>query len=152
MARLQENQNHNHCHVNQLFNMKKFFTRRLKGFALIEVAIALAILGVLSVAVVGGLSMLDNAKIDKQVNTVTTIIALYDMHKQTYGSTNDQNIEKYIKEQINMDNSIQVNVDNKTITINTDKKHVEKIYAKLTHSLPFTEITKNSDKITIKLQ
>lgn len=123
----------------------KLLRKCIQGFALIEVAIALAILGVLSIAAVKGLSMLDNARMDKQVNTVSAIVAAYNMYIQSYGDENSEEINNFIHEQVMIDKSIDVNTGNKTITITTDKKHVEQMFKKLQMCLNTEQVTKDEN-------
>lgn len=127
----------------------KLLRKCIQGFALIEVAIALAILGVLSIAAVKGLSMLDNARMDKQVNTVSAIVAAYNMYIQSYGDENSEEINNFIHEQVMIDKSIDVDTGNKTITITTDKKHVEQMFKKLQMCLNTEQVTKGEDSATI---
>ncbi len=127
----------------------KLLRKCIQGFALIEVAIALAILGVLSIAAVKGLSMLDNARMDKQVNTVSAIVAAYNMYIQSYGNENSEDINNFIHEQVMIDKSINVNTENKTITITTDEKHVEQMFKKLRMCLNTEQVTKGEDSATI---
>ena len=127
----------------------KLLRKCIQGFALIEVAIALAILGVLSIAAVKGLSMLDNARMDKQVNTVSAIVAAYNMYIQSYGDENSEEINNFIHEQVMIDKSINVNTENKTITITTDEKHVEQMFKKLRMCLNTEQVTKGEDSATI---
>lgn len=127
----------------------KLLRKCIQGFALIEVAIALAILGVLSIAAVKGLSMLDNARMDKQVNTVSAIVAAYNMYIQSYGNENSEDINNFIHEQVMIDKSIDVDTGNKTITITTDKKHVEQMFKKLQMCLNTEQVTKGEDSATI---
>ncbi len=61
-------------------------TGSVKAFSLLEVAISLAIIGVLTMAVLKGQQMLHNARIDKTVNQIEALRINIETFRSTYGT------------------------------------------------------------------
>lgn len=66
--------------------IKNFSTLKLKAYSLLEIAISLAIIGVLSMAVIKGQQLLYSAKIDKTISQIESIKIAIETFNTTYGA------------------------------------------------------------------
>jgi|GEM_PF-2734631 len=62
------------------------FNKRMQAFLLLEVAVALTIIGILTMAVIKGQQMLHNARLDKTIMQIESIRINIDTFRTTYGT------------------------------------------------------------------
>lgn len=66
-----------------------------KAFSLVELAIVILVLGILALAVAGGNSLVNQAKVRKVVNEFNTLVAAYRTFESTYDSVAGDMIDAY---------------------------------------------------------
>ena len=130
--------------------MKKLLTKRIKAFSLIEMSIVLAIIGVLSVAAINGISMLNDVKLDKQVNSVCAIITAYNMYIQNYGNApTNENFLNFLKQRkINMES---IELRDNTISIKSNQKNKQILCDKLKRKLDDHTITAENEYVNVEI-
>jgi type II secretory pathway pseudopilin PulG len=77
--------------------MRQILKKRLKAFSLLEIAISLTIIGVLTLGVIKGQQILYQARLDKtasQIDVIRTQIVTYQQHYGNFPGVNGDNLDE----------------------------------------------------------